>query len=272
MLAAAVALVAGSGCTSREADVVRTALDKQIDSADVAIELSVKMGGERAEMSLRGPYSSNGEKDLPTADWRVRAVGLTPKPIRGRVVTTAKNAFVEYEGVLYEAGEARIAQLAKQSGGKDEELGTADLKRMLTKAKSWFPATDTQETARLGGEDVTRVTGRLDLAKAWPDIAKMAGEQAGMPTVTSKQIEDMVSDPRFTLDVGKKDGMVRRIAVLMELRKAAGGGRIHFGMRFKDVGKPVTITPPATGTGRPLEELGPKFQELIGTVAPAAKS
>jgi hypothetical protein len=211
VLAAAVALLA-SGCSSREADVVRTALDKQIDSATVAIEFSMKMGGERVELSLNGPYSSNGAKDLPNVDWRVRAAGLTPKPIRGRVITTAKNAFVEYEGVMYEAGEARIAQLAKQGGG-DEQLGTADLKRMLKKAKRWFPTSDTKETAQLGGEQVTRVTGKLDLAAAWPDIMKMSGEQAGVPPVTAKQLEGFVSDPRFTLDVGKEDGAVRRIAV-----------------------------------------------------------
>jgi hypothetical protein len=272
VLAAAIALLVSSGCSSREADVVRTALDKQIDSATVAIAFSMKMGGERVEMSLNGPYSSNGEKDLPTVDWRVRAVGLTPKPIRGRVITTAKNAFVEYEGVLYEAGEARIAQLDQQGGGSDEELGTADLKRMLKNAKRWFPTSDTKETAQLGGEQVTRVTGKLDLAAAWPDLMEMSGEQAGVPTVTAKQLEDLVSDPRFTLDVGKKDGAVRRIAVSLDIRKAAGGGKIHFGMRFKDVGTPVAITPPATGTGRPLEELTPKLRELLGTVAPASAS
>lgn len=271
-LAAAVALLAASGCSSQEADIVRTALDKQIDSATVAVAFSMKMGGERIEMSLNGPYSSNGEKDLPTVDWRARVVGVTAKPIRGRVITTAKNAFVEYEGVMYEAGEARIAQLAQQQGGSDEELGTADIKRMLNKAKRWFPTGDTQKSARLGGEAVTRVTGRLDLAAAWPDLMKMAGEQPGVPTVTAKQLEGLVSDPRFTLDVGKTDGAVRRIAVSLDVRKAAGGGKVRFGMRFKDVGKPVAITPPATGTGRPLEELTPKLRELLGTVAPASVS
>jgi hypothetical protein len=58
----------------------------------------------------------------------------------------------------------------------------------------------------------------------------------------------------------------------LDIRKAAGGGTMHFGMRFKNVGAPVTITPPATGSGRPLEELTPKLRELMGTVAPASAS
>ena len=35
-------------------------------------------------------------------------------------------------------------------------------------------------------------------------------------------------------------------------------------MRFKDVDKPVTIDAPATGSGKPIEELGKKLEQDFG--------
>jgi hypothetical protein len=75
----------------------------------------------------------------------------------------------------------------------------------------------------------------------------------------------MVSDPRFTIDVGRSDGKLRRIVASMKIEDGGEEGTIDFSIRFKDVDKPVTIDAPSSG--KPIEELGKKLQQEFGGVA-----
>ena len=64
----------------------------------------------------------------------------------------------------------------------------------------------------------------------------------------------MISDPTFTVDVAQSDDKLRRIAARMTIEDESGEkGTVSLSIQLKDVDKPVTITPPASG--RPLEEL-----------------
>ena len=74
----------------------------------------------------------------------------------------------------------------------------------------------------------------------------------------------MFSDPRFTLDVGRDDGKLRRIVATMRMDAEGEKGAMEFSMTFKDVDKPVTIDAPATGSGKPIEELGKKLEQDFG--------
>jgi hypothetical protein len=226
-------------------------------------------------VSLTGPYKSNGKQELPDADMTLKVEGMGPQPMTARIISTKDNAFVEYEGVTYEVGADKIAQLKAQSrSGKGT---TPDVATLMAQMKSWFPDTSTQEDADLDGEAVTRVTGHMDLAKAlkgFTDIAKQsaaADPQAakaleGSPDIA--QVEKFLSDPSFTLDVAKSDGTLRRVAAETELKGVPGGGKIAFSVQFKDVGKPVTVTAPASG--RPIEELGQKLGALGAALGPKA--
>ena len=69
------------------------------------------------KLSLAGPYKSNGKGQLPSADMALKVEGAGPPPIEGRLISTGKNAFVEYGGETYEVGEEEIAELKKQGAG-----------------------------------------------------------------------------------------------------------------------------------------------------------
>jgi hypothetical protein len=136
--------------------------------------------------------------------------------------------------------------------------------------QDWFPESDTQENADLDGEPVTRVTGKLDLSKALTDLKGLASKP-GMSGVEElkqlsggdiKRIERMVSDPKFTIDVGKSDGKLRRIQASIKVDEKSDSGTLDFSLRFKDVDKPVTINAPSSG--KPIEELGQKLGEEFG--------
>jgi hypothetical protein len=275
-LVATVATLVAVGCGGQEAQVVQTAFDHPIERATMEMGLQAQTPGGAFTVNVNGPFSSNGSDQLPDADLKISAQGPGMPGIEAEIITTNDNAFVVYDGVTYEVGKDKIAQLEAE-GAKKGSQSPADIQAMLQKMKDWFPDTSTQTDAELDGEKVTRVNGRMDLSKAlqgFMDIAKQSGAadpQAAkaLQSAPLGQIEKFLSDPRFTLDVAKSDGTLRRLAAETELQGVPGGGKIAFSVQFRDVGKPVTVTPPSSG--RPIEELGQKLGGLAGAV-PGATS
>ncbi len=265
------AAIALSGCGAKEAAVVKGAFEQDIKSANIELAMSVKSGQEAVNVSLAGPYQSNGKDKLPSADLALKVEGAAPKTIEGRLISTGDNAFVEYEGETYEVGKDKIAELEKQgAAGGTNQLSAADIRQLMGTMQDWFPESDTQENADLDGEPVTRVTGKLDLSKALTDLKGLASKP-GMSGVEElkqlsggdiKRIERMVSDPKFTIDVGKSDGKLRRIQASIKVDDNSDSGTLDFSLRFKDVDKPVTIDAPSSG--KPIEALGQKLGEEFG--------
>jgi hypothetical protein len=279
-LAVVSAMLVALGCGGKEAAVVQSAFDHPIDSATIAMGVSAQTPAGGITMSLTGPYKSNGKDQLPDADLTFAMQGMIPKPVQARIITTKDNAFVVYDGVTYEVGKDRIAELKAQGKAKGGTQATPDIASLMQRMKDWFPETSTQSDAELDGEKVTRVNGRMDLAKAlqgFMDIAKQSGAadpqaaKALQATPDLSQVERFLDDPRFTLDVAKSDGTLRRVAAETELKGVPGGGKIAFSLQFSEVGKPVTVQAPASG--RPIEELGQKLGALMpGVVGASATS
>jgi hypothetical protein len=265
------AAIALSGCGAKEAAVVKGAFEQPIKSANIELTMSVKSSQQTVNMSLAGPYQSNGKDEIPSADLALKLEGVAPKTIEGRLISTGKNAFVEYEGETYEVGADKIAELKKQgANGTPTQLTPADITKLMGTMQDWFPESDAQENVDLDGEPVTRVTGKLDLSKALTDLKELAAkpglsgveELKQLSSGDIKRIERMVSDPKFTIDVGKNDGKLRRIEASIKVDDKSDSGTVDFSLRFKDVDKPVTIDAPSSG--KPIEELGQKLGEEFG--------
>jgi hypothetical protein len=262
------AAIALSGCGAKEAAVVKGAFEQPIKSANIELTMSVKSNQQTVNVSLAGPYQSNGKDEIPSADLALKLEGVGPKTIEGRLISTGKNAFVEYEGETYEVGADKIAELKQQgANGTPTQLTPADITKLMGTMQDWFPESDAQENVDLDGEPVTRVTGKLDLSKALTDLKELAAkpglsgveELKQLSSGDIKRIERMVSDPKFTIDVGKNDGKLRRIQASIKVDDKSDSGTIDFSLRFKDVDKPVTINAPSSG--KPIEELGQKLED-----------
>lgn len=265
------AAIALTGCSAQEAEVVKGAFEKDIKSANVTLDVSARAKEGSMKLSLSGPYQSNGKNQLPNADMALKVEGAFPRPIEGRIISTGKNAFVEYGGQIYEVGEAQIAQLQKQgASGAPTQLSPSDIQAVMRTMDDWFPQSDAQDNADLEGEPVTRVTGKLDLSAALKDLKTLA-KKPGMSGVEAlkqlsngdiKEIERAVSDPRFTIDIAKSDGKLRRVVTRMKINDGGEKAVIDFALRFKDVDKPVTIDAPSSG--KPIEGLLQKLEEDFG--------
>ncbi|MDA0180137.1 hypothetical protein OJ997_07510 [Solirubrobacter phytolaccae] len=248
---------------------MKSAFEQDIKSANVTVDLSIKAEGQETKLQLAGPYQSNGENKLPSVDWKLNLTGAgMPKPIAGQIISTGDDAFVVYGGETYQVGKENIAKLKLSGAGGGME--SADVGKLLTQMQDWFPETSGTQDAELDGEPVTRISGKLDLSAAlegMKELAKQPGASGfeGIEELSNKdlkEVEKVISDPNFTIDVGKSDGKLRRIAANMTINADGEKGAVAFSVKLGDVDKPVDIQAPSGG--RPIEELMQKFQEDFG--------
>ena len=268
MAATAAGALAVTACGAEEASVVKTAFEQDIKSANVTVDLSMKAQGRQTSIKLAGPFQSNGENKLPSVDWKLNVTGAMPKPIDAQVISTGDDAFVVYGGETYQVGKENIAKLKLSGAGGG--MQSADLGKLLTQMRDWFPETSGTQDAELDGEPVTRISGKLDLSEALKDMKEMAKQPGasgfeGLEELSSKdlkEVEKVVSDPNFTIDVGKSDGKLRRIAASMTMNADGEKGALELSVKLADVDKPVDIQAPSGG--RPIEELMQKLQQDFG--------
>jgi len=269
--ATAAGALAVSACGAEEASVVKSAFEQDIKSANVTVDLSMKVQGQETSIKLAGPFKSNGDNKLPSLDWKLNLNGAgMPQPIEGQIISTGDDAFIVYGGETYQVGKANIAKLKLSGAGGGGGMESADIGKMLTQMQDWFPETSGTQDAELDGEPVTRISGKLDLSEALKDMKEMAKQPGasgfeGLDDLSSKdlkEVEKVVSDPNFTLDVGKSDGKLRRIAANMTINADGQKGQVALSVKLADVDKPVDIQAPSGG--RPIEELMQKFQQDFG--------
>jgi hypothetical protein len=91
------------------------------------------------------------------------------------------------------------------------------------------------------------------------DITQLTQNGPAITQQDLSEVDKQVSDPRFTVDVGKSDGKLRRIVATFRVRE---GGAVRFALRYRDIDKPVTINAPSGGL--PLSQLGKQLQHDFG--------
>lgn len=274
---AIVSTVVAAGCGEREASVLDRAFEEEIRTAQVSVDVRVTEGAERRPLGafrLSGPYEAGREQQLDRFDWRIRANGHHGERLAARVTSTGSNVFVRYGGRTYQVGERAIAQLERRAarnqrrGEQAEDLD--DLQRLGVDLRSWFPESDAEGPSTAAGVPTTRITGRLDVSAALRDLNELMrtpalkGQLEGqvVPRLGGAdiaRIDQLISDPRLEVHVGREDGKFRRVAAALRFRipepqrEGAAFGDVRFVMEFRDVDRPVRIDAPSGG--RPIQEL-----------------
>ena len=129
----------------------------------------------------------------------------------------------------------------------------------------WFPETDAQtpnsaaspSTASPASSTSRRRSRTSRPSPRSPALRRQGPQQ--LSTGDINEIEDSVSDPKFTIDVAKSDGKLRRIEASMNVKDGSDSASMTFALMLTDVEKPVTINAPSSG--RPIQEL---MQKLFG--------
>jgi hypothetical protein len=223
----------GSGESSGDAKaLLERAFTKQVKSGELDFDLTadIEGGGDRLEeplaLRLKGPFEWGGAKRLPRFDWDVSFKGVR-LDMKGGLIATADNAFVELQGQAYELGTRTFTSLAReyaalQPGGRPQSLGAFGVD-----PTSWLkdPQIDS-EGESIGGEPTRKITGSVDVRKAVRDIVGLTRsprlrkqlQRRGQPAPelsTPKdedldELEDAVEE--FDIEVNvDRDDVVRRL-------------------------------------------------------------
>jgi hypothetical protein len=263
------ALVAAGGCGEDGAKsesatrLLERGFSTDVDTGVLSLEAELELEGGPVEgpfrLELVGPFrAADSPTQLPDLDMTFRGAGAG-REYEGRAILTRENAWVEFQGETYEAGEELWARareaLEEQNRGEPETFADAGVDPL-----DWV--TDLEESGEedVGGTRTTKVTGRLDAERVVRDFGRLPG--AGpVPEDVLGQVDDVVGDVEFEAWIGEDD-IWRRLRGETEFqipeneRDSAGGvegGTISIEVALDDPGEPVEIEGPADA--RPIDEL-----------------
>lgn len=274
-VAMGLAALALAGCGAKEAGVAERAFEQEVRSADVRFVVSAREEGaggrELVRFSLAGPMRSNGPAKLESFDWRVQVRAPGTPELTARVVSDGDHVSLDHEGRTYVVPDEEVAaynrEKARGATSGEELDDLEDVQKRGVDLRSWFPESDSEPHTRLHGEAVAHVSGRLDVSRVLKDLQRLARHPAlraqlggtGLDELGAREIAGIdraVSDPRFDLYAGKRDGKLRRVDARMRVRESAGIPALGISLRYeqRNVDGAQRIPAPARD-GRPLEEL-----------------
>lgn len=267
----AVATLAGAGCGSEESGNDESAaqlLDRgfatDVDTGAFRLEAEVEVEGGPAEgpfkLELDGPFRVAGlATDVPDLDMTFRASGAGQE-YEGRATATRENAWIEFMGETYEAGEElwpRVLEaLNEERAGEPRTFDEAGLDPL-----DWVDDLEENGREQIAGTEATKVTGTVDLEAMLRDVNKVVASGEQLPEDTLDQVDQVVDDVEFEAWIGE-DRIWRRISAETEFRipederDGAGGvegGKVALDVRLEAPNEPVEIEGPTEA--RPIDEL-----------------
>jgi len=270
----------GDGSNGDAAELLDKALKKQVDTADVKLDFSGEVKAENApqgpiKLSLEGPYKSNGQKALPSLDWKVAFEGSSIK-LDGRLIVTENNAFVEYQGRTYEVGTALYDRVSKLYAQQSQEPLSLDA--LGLEPASWFDDPEVGDGDDIGGDSTQKVSGAVDVGAFVKDLSdalqspalKQRLEAQGSPVPKAptkaeiKEAEETFKKLTVALNVDEDD-FLRRLALEGDLEnpdKPSEQANGSFDVTLESVNEGADIKAPSKA--RPITELLQQFRGLGG--------
>ena len=288
LIAALSLALAGAGCGGDDGGggdsgdakaLLERAFAKRVNTGELKLGVKADFdgGGERLEkpitMTIDGPYDFGSKKRPPRLDWDVafKGAGLN---IKGGLVSTADNAFVELQGQAYELGRETFSQLARQYAavqpGRPQSLGALGLD-----PASWLENPELDGGEVVGGEPTRKITGSVDVRKLARDVVDLTRsprlreqlERQGRPVPKLSRPKDEDLDElenaieEFDIEINvDRDDVVRRFFTDVDFDvpgehsgDEVKGGRITFSYVLRKVDTDPAIRAPQNP--KPLQEL-----------------
>jgi len=279
----AVALVLLLGDDGDAAAELDRASAQPIDSADVRLDVELRVDGSPQlptplRLRVEGPYRSGASQTIPSLDWNVSFVG-SGRNVSFRLVSTGRNAFVVFQGVAYEVGEAEVADTNRRIAAGRTAPRPPTLRDLGISPRGWLIETDERGEEELAGAPVSHYSAGIDVTRLLDEVTRAAERLAPRvgrtppPRLNGAQ-RDQVRRvvPSATLDafVGA-DGRIRRVAVLApftvppenrERARGARGGLASVSLDLSRLDEPKRIVAPPDA--RPFEDL----RRQIGPLPP----
>ena len=164
------------------------------------------------------------------------------------------------------------ANLEKQAA-KSKQDGD-DLSQLGVNPANWVADAKQEDDANVAGVDTEHISAKVDVDKLLDDANKLVAKAPEVGGAAGQQVPDeltdeqkdalkqVLKDPALDVYIGKDDGIIRRVSFDFKLDVPEGdrqqvrgisGADMSVSVEFKDVGKPVTVTPPQNP--KPLDDL-----------------
>jgi len=304
-LTAALAACGSSSSNNSESPqkVVNEATLKGIKSGNLDLSLGIKVEGSEGgnlNVSLSGPFQSEGKGQIPELDMTAKASGsLNGKNINfaGGLTLLPEKAYVNYKGTEYEVEPATFSTIRstiernqQQNGAQSHSAGATACQEAVSNLKvgSFMDHLVNEGSSDVGGTNTTHVSGDLNVAGAIDALIKLTENSAcssqlsaaGSVPATAElekaksQVESALKSAHVDLYVGS-DHIVRKISGELQIEppSSSGGGPKKVGLTFdlslSGVNQPQTINAPSGA--KPIndlfQQLGVNPIELLGAVS-----
>jgi hypothetical protein len=255
--------------------------NEKVTSGDLDISLKVDAKGESGgnfDVSLSGPFESQGEKQIPKLDLSLSAdssgASSADEHFDGGLISTGDAAFVSYKGTDYEVDQSLFDQFKSQFesatgqqqqsqqsfGDFFKQLGIDDPKSLLTNLSN-------EGTADVEGTETNHISGDVDVAKAVDGfksllgsaslLQQLGGSSADLPSADQlNQVADAVKQAHFDIYSGADDHILRRLTIALSIEPKSGSlskADIDFDFTLGGVNESQTIEAPSNA--KPFKDL-----------------
>lgn len=227
------------------------------------------------DVTMGGPFQSQGKGKVPKfkIDLEFKGAG---QDIKAGATSTGDKGFLSFNGTDYAVpdnvfkqftqGYTQAQQQNKSSGGTLKELGI--------QPQDWIKNPKAEDSS-VAGTDTAKVTGDVDVPKLLDDLNTLLGKAGslGIPNTGSlpssltdqqkQKIEKSVKTANVTIESGKSDSILRRIAFTLSLTDPTGSGGnadINFDLTLSKLGEDQSIAAPSNT--KPLNDLLSQFGGL----------
>jgi len=276
------AAAAGCGSSSPSAQrlvAAATKAGRSVRSGVVNLRLSLRTEPEQSlggplSLAAEGPFEARGKGAVPALDLSFHLTSGSTSVAFG-VVSTSTAAYLLLGGQAYQLPEQAVKQLASAYANRqltENVAGVAPLQ--------WLEAPTSEGTKEVGGVETEALSASLNVSRLLSSLSKLSplasslgGAAARIPALRAlltlvgqpqgrQEIERSVKQAKVQLWIGKRDDVVRRAKITVDVeppasqREAFGGLKeLHLAasQEISQVNQPQRIVAPANA--KPLEDL-----------------
>jgi hypothetical protein len=285
----------GDGGSEDPSQVLEQTFNNQTNVTSGQLDISLDGSAEGDQggdltATIQGPFQTdeNDPTAFPELDLsaQISASGAGQSfDFDGGLVTTADNAFVEYQGQAYEVGSAIFQQFqtayeksvrqSEAQGGNQDASTIFD--RLGVDPQTWLTNLSNEGDEDVEGTDTIHIHGDADVEQIVSDFAKIAQRVPGasapnLDQAQLDQVKDSIKEASLDIYSGKDDHVLRKLSLALVVEPTADTATvsnvdINLSVTLSDVNESQTINAPSDAqplTGL-LRQLGLNSLGSIGS-------
>jgi hypothetical protein len=235
------------------------------------LNLTLKVDAKGAEgvngpitLSVSGPFQSQGKSQLPKFDIDFAFSG-SGQNVKAGLTSTGDKGFVNFQGTEYAVSPQVFQQFKSgyeqaQKNGSSKSKQQQSLSSLGLDPRQWLTNPKNEGDAKVGDDDVIKITGGVDVNKLLDDVNKalqktkqlgVQGTQqlpSQLTDAQKKQVTDSIKHPKVEIYTGKADKILRRMVIdlgIVDTQGSSGSANVNFDLSISDLNEDQTISAPS---------------------------